>query len=94
MGSAASQPQPLSEKSYAPAARRRDLNAAELLASLSLHNGMSPASPAVTTSNISAWADAFDKNPKNKFAQTVVHKQDFLSALVSRKTLVNDQQGE
>lgn len=95
MGSAASQPQPLSEKSctYSPATPREP-TAADLLAALSLSNGKAPASPAVTTDNVAAWADAFDKNPKNKFAQTVVHKQDFLSALVSRQTLVNDQQGE
>ncbi|ORY70780.1 peptidase C1B, bleomycin hydrolase [Leucosporidium creatinivorum] len=92
MGSAASQPQPLSEKSYTAPARREPASAADLLASLSLRNGKAPASPAVTSDNISSWADAFEKNPKNKFAQTVVHKQDFLSALVSRKTLVNDQQ--
>jgi len=78
----------LSEKypSLAPSARR-ERSAQQLLAQLSITGKAAP-SASLTTDNLADWQSAFESSPKNRLAQTVLHKADFTQALTSRAAVI------
>lgn len=96
MGSSVSTPvnpppaSPSEKQSYQPT--RRAPTATELLSTLNSNGTKSSAVTAVMTSDqIKNWEIAFQSESKNRLAQTVLHKTDWLNALVKRDTVVNDQ---
>ncbi|KAM0754251.1 bleomycin hydrolase [Meredithblackwellia eburnea MCA 4105] len=71
----------------------RERTAHALLSSLAQRSTSSGPAPAtVTYTSIEAWQTAFEENPKNGLAQTVLHKNDFLAALIKRDAGIRDLQ--
>ncbi|KAK4052427.1 bleomycin hydrolase [Microbotryomycetes sp. JL201] len=69
---------------------RANTKAADLLASLSHHNGgKAPATAAVTLDQIAVWDKQALAKPEWRMAQTALHKADVLSTMVSRKAAVS-----
>lgn len=91
MGSTTSSPVPAASLSEKTHTATRTRSAVDLLSSLSLR---APATAALSYESIDDWRQKFESSPKNILAATVLHKGDFLAALVDRKVGIKDQQGE